>query len=148
MISIFKTFLETEEVQRPINWCIKVNNMEEAVKQYEAVYNTDGDKLVFNPEIGMYSVAKENEDIGDNYQYRSKEVWSISPTIVEDRINQGILSYDAPKTLVENNPTETEPSCDCEDCLKDDLEMELERLSYKVGRLENKIDELINLLQD
>jgi hypothetical protein len=115
-------------------------------KQYEPVYNTDGDKLVFDPETGMYSVTKENETVGDGYSYKSKEVWGVSPSVAQANLDAGIFSYGNPKTLVEESTTEDCPTFD--PTTDEDLEMELERLSYKVSNLENKIDELINLLNE
>jgi hypothetical protein len=115
-------------------------------KQYGPVYNTDGDKLVFDPETGMYSVTKENETVGDGYSYKSKEVWGVSPSVAQANLDAGIFSYGNPKALVEESTTEDCPTFD--PTTDEDLEMELERLSYKVSNLENKIDELINLLNE
>lgn len=126
-------------------------NMEQ-VENFKPVYNTDGDKLVFDPKTNLYSTTKEHEDIGENYEYHSKETWSLSPSIVNLRVNQGILSYDDPKALTEESPNESKPCDNCDMCKCEDkdeeLDMSIDRLILKVNTLQNKVDELLNILKE
>lgn len=107
------------------------------------VYDEIGVKMTYDINKNMYIYTGTDEEVGEGYHVVSTNQTMLSPEIVSQLIEEGILTYTDP--LAKPEPEAEEPQCDC----KEDVYMEEtfeESVNHRLYHLEDKIGQILEAL--
>ena len=125
-------------------------------KELLPVYTTEaydeiGVKMTYDSNKNMYVYVATDEEVGEGYHVTSTNQTMLSPSIVEQLIEDGVLTYTNPLELLAETGV-----CDCKKCVPayDDLEkvsdmntfLLEQAINNRLYELEGKVEQILEAL--